>query len=99
MADSGGAKRGFRPLRLRDSVLVFNRDCRMQFICTMELRVLEFDVSPFVIELISLLDGSNSVERIESILEGSAGFTRTSLENVLARGFHGRSAGGGVLNR
>ncbi|GAA3311585.1 HesA/MoeB/ThiF family protein [Arthrobacter ramosus] len=84
MADNGGAKRGFRPLRLRDSVLVFNRDCRMQFICTMELRVLEYDVSPFVIELIPLLDGSNSVERIESILEGSAGFTRTSLENVLA---------------
>lgn len=75
---------GWRPLRLRDSVLVFNRDCRMQFICTMELRVLEFDVSPFVIELIPLLDGSNSVERIESILEGSAGFSRTSLENVLA---------------
>jgi molybdopterin/thiamine biosynthesis adenylyltransferase len=75
---------GCRPLRLRDSVLVFNRDCRMQFICTMELRVLEFDVSPFVIELIPLLDGSNSVERIESILEGKAGFSRTSLENVLA---------------
>ena len=75
---------GCRPLRLRDSVLVFNRDCRMQFICTMELRVLEFDVSPFVIELIPLLDGSNSVERIESTLQGSAGFTRKSLDNVLA---------------
>ncbi|BAS17054.1 adenylyltransferase and sulfurtransferase MOCS3-2 [Arthrobacter sp. Hiyo8] len=75
---------GCRPLRLRDSVLVFNRDCRMQFICTMELRVLEFDVSPFVIELIPLLDGSNSIERIESILEGSAGFSCKSLENVLA---------------
>ncbi|UKA57632.1 HesA/MoeB/ThiF family protein [Arthrobacter sp. FW306-2-2C-D06B] len=56
----------------------------MQFICTMELRVLEFDVSPFVIELIPLLDGLNSIERIESILEGSAGFSRKSLENVLA---------------
>jgi molybdopterin/thiamine biosynthesis adenylyltransferase len=85
MVDTGGGRNmGFRPLRLRDSVLVFNRGCRVQFICTMDLRVLEFDVSPFVIELIPLLDGSNSVERIESILEGSAGFSHKSLENVLA---------------
>ncbi|MEZ2388936.1 ThiF family adenylyltransferase [bacterium RCC_150] len=70
-------------LRLRDSVLVFHRGLRVQFISTTDLRVLEFDVLPFVIELIPLLDGSNSVRAIESILEGEAGYSRESLDKVL----------------
>ncbi|MBT8158836.1 ThiF family adenylyltransferase [Arthrobacter sp. GN70] len=71
------------PLRLRDSVLVFNQENRLQFICTMELRVIEFNVLPYVVELIPLLDGTNSIEAIELALDGTPGFTRQSLKDVL----------------
>ncbi|PDQ35874.1 MAG: hypothetical protein B5766_03565 [Candidatus Lumbricidophila eiseniae] len=77
-----GSQKALRP-RIRDSVLVFSRGDILQFFCTMELRVKEFNVPDFVTELIPLLDGTRTVAELEFAMQSSHGYSSEVLADVL----------------
>ncbi|WP_309134841.1 ThiF family adenylyltransferase [Cellulomonas sp.] len=69
--------------QVRDSVVVLTDGRRVQFRCLMELRVKEFTVPPFVVDLIPRLDGTRTVPELAAELAGSDGFTPGRLDDVL----------------
>lgn len=69
--------------RVRDSVLVFERQGKLQFVCTMDLRVKEFDAPSFVFKLIPLLDGSRTEAEILEILQENDPVTPELFSQIL----------------
>lgn len=81
--------------KLRGSVMVFQREERLQFVNLMELRVKEFTAPAFVARLLSLLDGTRSREdlyRELSVGGISAGAINDVLEVLLSERLLDRSA-------
>lgn len=69
--------------RVRDSVLVFERQGKLQFVCTMDLRVKEFDAPSFVFRMIPMLDGSKTEEELLRSLQETEVVTPEVFSEVL----------------
>lgn len=68
---------------IRDSVIAFSYEDQIQFFCTADLRVKEFQVEPFVSKLIPLLDGSRTVGDICAELGASLDVFQEDIFDVL----------------
>lgn len=73
----------YRPA-LRGSVIAARKNSRIQFTRLMELVVTEFEVDPYVFDLVSLLDGTRSLLEIHQELSASHAVTQAEVDDVVA---------------